>query len=681
MTENHYSKSIKNISNPVKKKRISESEERFHSIFENSPISLWEEDFSELKKYFDKLKEEGIKNFRKYFDDHPEEIKKCVKKIKVENVNKATIEMFKAESKEAFLENLGEVFTKDSFNGFKEEIIALAEGKKSFEIETENKTLKGDTINVMIKLMIPSENKKSGKIIVSIVDITKIKKIEKKLCEERDKAKRYLDLSGVMFVAIDKNACVTMINKKGCEILGYKEKVIIGKNWFENFVPERIKEEIVQISKALLAGHIEPVEYFENPVLTSKGEERLIAWRNTILKDDKGNITGHISSGEDVTDKKRMEDELIKEKRLESVGLLAGGIAHDFNNLLTVVRGNNSLLRLYYPPDKEGCECISAIEEAVIAARSLSDQLLTFASGGEPIKGVASLKKIVENMVVFNLRGSKVSPEFSLEEELWSTNIDSGQIKQVVSNLVINAVNAMSRGGILRVNASNIIVDDNNRIGDLKNGKYVKVSFNDEGPGIADEIKSNIFTPFFTTKEMGRGLGLAICYSIIKKHKGFIFVDSSFGKGTTFSFYLPATSEILSSDVKGKKKLSNKLDINVLIMDDDINIMDLLGEFLKNRGARIEKALNGMEAVEKYFEAKRERTPFDAIILDLTVPGGMGGVETLNEIKRQDSSVKAFVMSGYSRDTVLSNYSDYGFIGEIKKPFELEDIDEMLQKV
>ncbi|MCK5707185.1 MAG: PAS domain S-box protein [Candidatus Aureabacteria bacterium] len=385
--------------------------------------------------------------------------------------------------------------------------------------------------------------------------------------------------------------------------------------------------------------------------------------------------------GMDITELKYLEGELIKEKRMESVGLLAGGIAHDFNNLLTVIYGNIKMMKMFYSSTDEAGKYIKAAENSINSARSLTDQLLTFSRGGEPVKEVSRIDNILKEMVEFNLHGSKVRAHFSIEENLFNVEIDVGQIKQVISNLVINASQAMPRGGNLYISASNECFEEDGKVSGLKKGDHIKFIFRDDGMGMSEETLSQIFNPFFSSKQKGRGLGLSICHSIIKKHNGFIKAKSEIDKGTTFIFYLPSTNKLLPEKIEEKRKVKLKLSLKVLVMDDEADIADVLKEFLERSGCKVEVALSGERAVEKYICAKEKGEAFDVVLLDLTLPGGIDGKETADKLKEFDKDMKAFVMSGYSKDPVLSDFEKHGFVGVMKKPFDLEEVFEMLQKI
>jgi CheY-like chemotaxis protein/anti-sigma regulatory factor (Ser/Thr protein kinase) len=305
---------------------------------------------------------------------------------------------------------------------------------------------------------------------------------------------------------------------------------------------------------------------------------------------------------------------------------------------------------------------------------------LTFAKGGAPVKKVSSIKVLIEDSTIFALRGSNVKPEFSFAKNLWNVEIDEGQISEVINNLIINANQAMPDGGVINVYAENVHVSKDDVL-PLGEGKYVKIVIEDKGIGISEDYLQKIFDPFFTTKQDGSGLGLATTYSIIKKHDGYIDVKSDIGKGTSFYIYLPASEqEVLCVDDHDFESIRRGTG-RVLVMDDEELVRVVAGEMLEIIGYEVEFARDGLEAVEKYRESKKRGEVFDCVILDLTVPGGMGGRELIKELIKIDSGVKAIVSSGYSNDPIMANCRDYGFSGVVPKPYKIKELSKVLYEV
>ena len=374
----------------------------------------------------------------------------------------------------------------------------------------------------------------------------------------------------------------------------------------------------------------------------------------------------------DVTEKQRIEEERYKAEKLESIGVAAGGIAHDFNNLLTAVIGNLSLSLM--SAEGEVRQRIEASKNAAFRAQDLARQLLTFAKGGAPTKKTASLRQIVLDTVGFSLSGTSVRPDFSMPEDLWPGEVDAGQISQVFSNLAVNAVQVMERGGTLHVKAENIVIDEENTHPTLGPGRYVKITVRDEGPGIPEEIQKKIFDPYFTTKPTGNGLGLATTYSIVKNHEGFIGVESAPGQGATFHVYLPASEKKVEAEVK-RAAPQSKQHGKILLLDDEEIICELMSCTLSACGYTVASSYNAESTLRLYEEALKAGQPFDLVIMDLTIPGGMGGREAIQELKKMDPNVKALVSSGYAMDAVMSSCKEYGFCGAIPKPFDVGQLE------
>ncbi|MDY6879071.1 MAG: ATP-binding protein [Desulfatiglans sp.] len=377
-------------------------------------------------------------------------------------------------------------------------------------------------------------------------------------------------------------------------------------------------------------------------------------------------------------DKKRIEQAVLRAQKFESIGMLAGGIAHDFNNILTAISGNISLAKMYVTPGEKAYEKLKEAEKSIVRANKLTRQLHTFSKGEDPVKKICRIGEMIRDSASFSLRGSNVRFEESIPDDLLSVHVDEGLIKQVISNIIINADQAMPDGGTIVVSAENATVraDDNLH---LKSGQYIKISIKDEGFGISETELSKIFDPYFSTKKTGKGLGLATAFAIVNDHEGSIYVESEPGVGTTFLIYLPASEKKEEPRHFGKEKLPSTMG-KVLIMDDEKDIRELTGEMLAAIGYEVGFATDGMEAVESYKTAKRAQNPYDLIIVDLTVPGGMGGKEAIQRVREIDPEVKAIVSSGYPDDPVMIDYEKFGFRDVIAKPYKINELSEKIHK-
>ncbi len=383
----------------------------------------------------------------------------------------------------------------------------------------------------------------------------------------------------------------------------------------------------------------------------------------------------------DITERKAMEEELLSAQKLESVGLLAGGIAHDFNNLLSGILSNVELAKMYSVQENKVFERLRLEEaaQATLRAKDLTKQLLTFSKGGGPVKSTQAIGDLIKESVQFSLRGTKVKCEYSIPQDLWLVDADGGQLRQVINNMVINADQAMQAGGSIMVVAENIELGASN-IPSLEKGKYVKISIEDRGVGIAKEHLSKIFDPYFTTKKNRNGLGLATSYSIIKKHKGQITVSSVLGKGSTFTIYLPASEgKVLKQEVK-KRELQKGG--RILVMDDDEAVRDSSKKILTPLGYDVVLAQDGKKEGDRRLpRGNASGKPFHAVIMDLTIPGGMGGKEAVAKLLELDPNVRAIVSSGYSNDTVMEQFRNFGFKGVLTKPYSIKDFSEIVYRV
>lgn len=420
---------------------------------------------------------------------------------------------------------------------------------------------------------------------------------------------------------------------------------------------------------------------FERRVVRPDGTVRIVHERGQVVFDEAGKPLRMVGTLQDITVRKQMEAELEKIHKLESVGILAGGIAHDFNNLLTAILGNISLAKMHMRPDDKDFVRLTDAENACLQATELSNRLITFSKGGEPFRRTISINKMVDETVCSALSGTNISCECKLPPDLNPVYADEGQLRQCLRNMVINAREAMPDGGVLRVGAENVTVNES-QVSGLNAGKYVKISVQDTGRGIPEDGLPKIFDPYFTTKEMGAqrglGLGLAVCYSIIKKHDGHISAESKIEGGTTFQIYLPAVEAEIKGPATANAQVLGKK--RVLIMDDEAFVRDVAGRILEHLGYEVEYAGDGHEAVERYKKAKESGKVFDAVILDLTVHGGMGGDWAIRKLVEADPQVKALVSSGYADNPVMTSFKEYGFAGAIPKPYNVLQLKEALEK-
>jgi PAS domain S-box-containing protein len=413
-------------------------------------------------------------------------------------------------------------------------------------------------------------------------------------------------------------------------------------------------------------------------VVTPAGE-RIMELRTAPIKDDDGKVVKTIEINRDITEIRRMEEEILRSQKLESVGLLAGGIAHDFNNLLTAILGNISLAKAILPQQERSWQRLTEAEKATLRARDLTRQLLTFAKGGAPVRRSASIGDLILETAGFALSGSKVRCEFNIDSDLSPAEIDEGQISQVIHNLIINADQSMPLGGTLRIACDETFLGDG-EIAPLKEGRYLRITVSDQGVGIPMEHLPRIFDPFFTTKEKGRGLGLATAYSIIRNHDGLLSVSSSPGVGTTFTVHLPVSA--VTAEVKADEYLEIRRGRGrLLVMDDEETVLEIASGILSYLGYDVVCAREGGEAAELYRKESERGNPFSAVIADLTIPGGKGGKEMLEILREFDPGARVIVSSGYSNDPIMSEYRAHGFSGVICKPYLVEEVSKVVAEV
>ncbi|MBN1807834.1 MAG: PAS domain S-box protein [Planctomycetes bacterium] len=398
----------------------------------------------------------------------------------------------------------------------------------------------------------------------------------------------------------------------------------------------------------------------------------------SFIRDETGRPVGIVGVTRDISERKRLEEERLKTQKLESLGLLAGGIAHDFNNILTAIMGNISLARMHLKNEKIH-KVLKASEEAVSQAGRLTQQLLAFSRGGTPAKETASVAEILRETAEFVLRGSSISSTISIPPDLWPADVDKAQIGQVIHNLVLNALQAMPDGGTVKVEASNMDHPPPGAAA-LAEGRYIRISITDSGAGISPANLQNIFDPYFTTKQSGNGLGLTITYYIVKRHGGHIEVDSELEKGTAITVYLPASPDAAVSAHPAAARIHFGAG-RILVMDDDKIVRSAAEGMLSYLGYTVETAVDGIDAVTKYRQAMKAGRSFDAVMMDLTVPGGMGGLEATREILASAPGAKIIVSSGYSNDPVISDYREHGFAGVMTKPYNLESLGSALHGV
>ena len=534
---------------------------------------------------------------------------------------------------------------------------------------------------VEICRMLDISQKFTGMIIV-LADITERKRAEEALCSEKELLSVTLASIGDGVITTDVTGRITSMNKVAEELTGWSYDQASGKNVSDVFhiINEQTRESCeTPVTKVLKSGGI--VGLANHAALIRRdGRELIIDDSGAPIRNSEGKIIGVVLVFHDITEKEGTQRSLQNTQKLEAVGELAGGIAHDFNNLLGGLFGYLDLARIQ--AETEGSRSVAnTLSKAIDVfdrAKYLTQQLLTFSKGGAPIRKTQSIAECVRKSISFALSGSNISPVFTIPNDTWLCDFDESQIEQALDNITINARQAMPMGGKIKVAIRNIPLGESPEA--LPPSAYVCISICDQGPGIQKEHLTRIFEPFFTTKHQGSGLGLATCYSIVKKHNGRIDVESEFGKGTSLHIYLPASSTTISIE-KTSKQDPHQGSSKILVMDDEPYIREILAIMLERMGYGVATAKNGDEATEIAKSAIQSGQPFGAAILDLTIPGGRGGKEMVHDLLEMDPGIKVIASSGYSEDPVMSNPSRYGFATRLIKPYRMGDLIKALESI
>ena len=536
------------------------------------------------------------------------------------------------------------------------------------------------TYALRISTIVDPGGRLTGKVVL-LSDITERKQVEEALQESEEKYRSVVENAReVILISVD--GIIKFANRRATELSGYSIEEFGSRHFTEYIHPDDRQiaaERYLQWLKGMDVPktHTVRIVFKQGGIRWVKLSEVLITWegRPAIL-----------SFLTDITNIRRLEVEQQRVQKLESVSLLAGGIAHDFNNILTAILGNIGLAGAEAAPGSELRNSLEQAEKASLRAKDLTQQLLTFSKGGAPITKLSSLTQLVKDTAGFALRGSNVKCRFSILAGLWHAEIDSGQVSQVIHNLVINAQQAMPSGGSIELRAENFVLSEKQRIGSglpLMEGNYVRVIVADHGSGISAEHLEKIFDPFFTTKKTGSGLGLATSFSIARNHGGHLSVESEPGSGSTFYLYLPASTQTAAP--KPARTVASKAVVGkarILVMDDEQGVREIAGRMLTHLGyADIEFATDGAAAIKLYKAAMKSGKPFTVAVLDLTIAGGMGGIETVQKLLKIDADVRAIVSSGYADDSAMAEYRGYGFSGMVAKPYTLEELGKALHSV
>jgi PAS domain S-box-containing protein len=514
------------------------------------------------------------------------------------------------------------------------------------------------------------------------LDITARRDAELALAAEKERLAVTLGSMSEGVITIDPDGRVLFINRAAAEMVQCSTEEAVGREVTKIFI---LTSATTGLETELpVAEVLKGLAHAELPSHTLirgvEGRMRLVEGRLVPVANVSSKRVGAVLVFRDITERQRMEEKLQNAAKMESIGLLAGGIAHDFNNILTAVLSNLTLLQL----DLEGMpEQAAMLDEAVHATKragELTLQLLTFSKGGDPVRTAVQLPEVIKEAATFSHRGSGVKSEFDMPPDLWAADVDKGQISQVIQNLVINATQAMRDGGTLRIAASNERVPAGAH-SVLAEGDYIRITVADTGAGIPAEHIGKIFDPYFTTKLHGHGLGLATVFSIVKRHQGHIEVNSAVGMGSSFTFWIPAAMDSLATQNPPSAFPQTGAGGRVLFMDDEEPILKMAEKLMRRMGLHFESVADGRAAIERYRAAKESGKPFDLVVMDLTIPGGMGGREAISVLRAYDPRVRAIVSSGYSSDLAMSDFRKHGFRGMVAKPYDVSELASVIRSV
>jgi len=659
---------------------LRESEGRFRRLFEHSPLAIVEFDSADLKPWLEQRRAEGVTDMAAYFAEHPETRAEALRCMPLRDVNETTFRLLGATSKVELMSRIREVFTENTIATRCDIIVRIWNGEVTTEGELEVRRLDGQLRILAFNWRIESEGGKPlfRRTQTLLVDVTEKVAAEKALRESEARYRELFENAVGGIYRSTPDGRFIAVNPALVAMLGFASpQELVDSDLNQSGRPFYVQSGRWEQLLAQMAGG-DAVTNFESEV-TCKGDTTIWISENVrIVRDQQGRSLYFEGFVSDITKHRRLDEEMQRASKLEAVGILAGGIAHDFNNILTAVLGNIGLAELRLKRAGMNTELLEEANRASLRARDLTQQLLTFAKGGEPVRASVNFSELLRETTEFALHGAKARAEFHLADDLWPVNADRGQLGQVIQNLAINSVQAMPDGGLLRISADNKVFGEATSTMPLASGRYVHLTFADSGMGIAAENLPKIFDPYFTTKKQGSGLGLATVYSIVKKHQGLIEVESHLGKGTAFHLWLPAAKQpAVRKNVE--KAAGLPLHARVLFMDDEQPIRDMANSFMRHLNVECELAVDGAEAVRKYEEARSAKRPFDIVVMDLTVPGGMGGREAMGILRKMDPSVRAIVSSGYSQDPVMASHRDHGFQSVLPKPYDLGQLRQALE--
>ncbi len=509
-------------------------------------------------------------------------------------------------------------------------------------------------------------------------------KQQQELAQKEETLRVTLRSIGDGVITTDTEGNVVFLNTMAGTLTGFNQRESYGKKCNEIFtlIDEKTKEATPCPIETVFRTGQSSRPNKRATLLSKTGVMTNIACNCSPIKDQQDVIIGTVIVFRDISHENMLEAELLKNKKLESIGILAGGIAHDFNNILAAIMGNIDLAShcLHGNPERVK-RLLQEAKKASKRAATLTQQLLTFSKGGTPVKETSLLSKIVVESASFVLQGSNTSCSYFFAEDIWPVDVDAGQISQVIQNIIINGAQAMPKGGRITVECCNVTNPSQETLLNENDGHFVKIIIRDNGSGIPSQAIDKIFDPYFSTKQLGNGLGLAICYSIINKHDGYIFAGSAPGEGATFTIYLPANPGKVTA-LQREYTLEKEVNTSrIMVMDDEKIIRDVVSSQIESLGHTAIAVQDGEEAIATYKSLQGQGTPADMVILDITIAGKMGGKEAARKLLEFDKDAKLIVSSGYSNDILIADYKRFGFQASLTKPFGLEKLKAVIASV
>ncbi len=659
------------------------SEGRYRLLFDHLPIGVVEYDYSKMAGWLAELRARGVRDFGAWAEAHPVEWRTASHLVSIVGANAATLRLLGLRSFAEGLANLERIYPVGVAEARRQTVAAIWRGAPEASGEFTVIALDGRPLRIFYQWRAPVFDGQPlyDRTQLALIDVTEIQAAHQALAAERERLSVTLRAMSEAVITIAPSGTVQFMNEAAVELTGWPKADAVG--CVLDDVCQLGSDQAGRALTAPVAAALSGDRAVDLPPFTllhpREGTPRRVEGRCAPMHDLGGNVIGVVLVMRDVTQRSRLEADLLRASKMESIGVLAGGIAHDFKNLLAIVMGNLTLALLDERVREAGGKWLREAERGTLRAKDLTHQLLTFAKGGDPVRSAVLLPDIVREAAEFALHGSAVRCEFDLAADLRPADADKGQIGQVVQNLIINAVQAMPAGGSIRLTLCNEVLAAG-AVATLPPGDYLRLEISDTGRGIEPEHLPRIFEPFFTTKEDGTGLGLATVYSVIQKHRGSVAVESVVGRGTTFRILLPA-ARVEPSPVRRASTSIGPLSGRVLFMDDEEPIRTVTKALLQRLGLETTLTSDGGEAVREYAIARISGRPYQAVIVDLTVPGAMGGAEAMREILKIDPDAKGIVSSGYSSDPVMANFRAHGFRASVPKPYQIADFARTLREV